>query len=31
MRFSFGRFTQISEVESAGAQVAQVVGRLRDA
>jgi cysteine desulfurase len=31
LRFSFGRFTQISEVESAGAQVAQVVGRLRDA
>ena len=30
LRFSFGRFTQISEVESAGAQVAQVVGRLRD-
>ena len=31
LRFSFGRFTQMSEVESAGAQVAQVVGRLRDA
>ena len=30
LRFSFGRFTQITEVESAGVQVAQVVGRLRD-
>jgi cysteine desulfurase len=30
LRFSFGRFTQIDEVESAGEQVANVVGRLRE-
>lgn len=29
LRFSFGRFTQTSEVDAAGEQIAQVVGRLR--
>ena len=29
LRFSFGRFTQTSDVDAAGEQIAQVVGRLR--
>ena len=29
LRFSFGRFTQDAEVDTAGARIAEVVGRLR--